>query len=268
VAKRLFTEAVDLIKRGRRDQAKTLLRRLAREHPKSELAPQALVQAAEIEDNLEEADTILAKVVADYPDSKWVDAALYKRGEVNMLLWDYAKALEMFGLYLKRNPDSEREGTIRERMANCRLKLGQAEQALADLERLVREKPEFGRRPETLETLAECHIAQSKSEQALAPLETLVKKHPTYANFSRVFALYGLCLEDQNRFDDAIDAYRKLVEQFPRSAESGLAKDRLADLRRPLTLEEDAGPSTPTMEPKTPKPKPVTGEGGVGFDDL
>ena len=255
-AQRLFDLARGCIKRDRRGQAKTYLRRLARDYPKSDLAPHALVQIAEIEDDLAEADNILTRVIHDYPNTEWAEVAWYKRGEVNMLLWDYATALEMFGQYLKRNPRSNRAGAIRLQTAICQLKLGQAEKALAELEQLSRDLPAVAHQPETLETLAECHVELGRCDHALGPLETLITKHPTYANFSRAFLLYALCLEDRNRFDEAIDTYGQLVQQFPRSPEANLAKLRLADLRRPLTLQAGDDRSTSTsgeaVRPTTP----------------
>jgi len=255
--KKTFALATDLIKRGRRAQAKTLLQRLAREHPKSDLAPQALVQIATIEDNLEEADNILARVILDYPNTEWAEVAWYKRGEVNMLLWDHKTALKMFEQYLERNPRAKQAATIRRQMVVCRLKLGDAQKALTELEQLCRDNPEVATEPETLETLAECHVELGRCDRALDPLQTLMKKYPAYANFARAFMLHALCLEDQNRFSEAMDAYGRLIEQFPRSPEAGLAKLRWADLQRPLTLQEDdlstaiitgaAGPTTSTL---------------------
>ncbi|MCX8038370.1 MAG: tetratricopeptide repeat protein [Candidatus Sumerlaeia bacterium] len=234
---KLFDRAIDYIKRDRRAEAKSLLQRIAREHPKSDLAPHALVQLAEIEDNLADADNILARVIAAYPNTEWAEVAWYKRGEVNMLLWDYAAALKMFEQYLARNPRSSRTGQVRRQIAACRLKLGEAEKALAELTQLIREDPVAAAAPETLETLAECHVQMERTDRALAPLDTLIRKHPTYGNFSRAFFLFALCLEDQNRLDEAIAAYQKLTEQFPRSPEARLAALRLEDLRRPLTLQ-------------------------------
>ncbi|MBM3333897.1 tetratricopeptide repeat protein, partial [Candidatus Sumerlaeota bacterium] len=128
--KKTFALATDLIKRGRRAQAKTLLQRLARDYPKTDIAPQALVQIATIEDSLEEADNILARVILDYPNTEWAEVAWYKRGEINMLLWDYKTALKMFGQYLERNPRARQAATIRRQMVVCRLKLGDAQEAL------------------------------------------------------------------------------------------------------------------------------------------
>ncbi len=234
---KLFDLAIDYIKRDRRAEAKSLLLRIAREHPRSDLAPHALVQLAEIEDNLAEADNILARVIADHPNTEWAEVAWYKRGEVNMLLWDYAAALKMFEQYLTRNPRSSRTGQIRRQIAACRLKLGETEKALAELTQLIREDPITAAAPETLETLAECHVQMDRTDRALAPLDTLIRKHPTYANFTGAYFLFALCLEDQNRLDEAIAAYQKLTEQFPRSPEARLAALRLEDLRRPLTLQ-------------------------------
>lgn len=255
-AQKLFDLAVEYIKRGRRDRAKTYLRRLAREYPRTELAPHALVQLAEIEDNLDQADNILARVILDYPNTEWAEVAWYKRGEVNMLLWDYAVALQMFEQYLKRNPRSSRAPAIRRQMAVCQLKLGQAEKALETLKKLREDYPQAARQPETLETLAECHIVLGHSDRALSPLETVIKKHPTYGNFTRTFLLYALCLEDLNRFDEAKRAYGQLVEQFPRSSEARLAKTRLADLGRPLLDVASADRATSATPKRT---APTTG---------
>jgi TolA-binding protein len=233
-AQKLFDLAVGYIKRDRRAQAKTLLNRIAREYPKTDLAPRALVQIAEIEDDLSQADNILTRVIHDYPNTEWAEVAWYKRGEVNMLLWDYRAALEMFGQYLQRNPRSPRAAAIRRQMAVCRLHLGEAEKALADLEQLRKEKPEVADEPETLETLAECHVELGHTDRALAPLDTLIRKHPAYSNLARTSMLRALCLEDQNRFAEATAAYSRLIEQFPRSPEARLAKLRLGDLDRPL----------------------------------
>jgi TolA-binding protein len=236
-AQKEFDLAVSYIKRGRIAEAKTILNALVHKYPKSDLSPHALIQIAEIEDSLPIADKTLQRVIQEYPKSEWVEVAYYKRGEVNMLSWNYRTALEMFDQYLKRNPTARQTAVIRRQMAACRLKLGEPDKALADLELLCREKPEVANQPETLETLAECQIELGHTDKALDALQTLVKKHPTYPSFSRAFLLFALCLEDQNRFPDAIGAYGNLIEQFPRSPEAGLAKMRLADLRQPLTLQ-------------------------------
>jgi len=256
-AQKDFDLAVIYIKRGRIAEAKTILNTLVRTYPKSDLAPHALVQIAEIEDNLPIADRTLQRVIDEYPKSEWVNVAYYKRGEVSMLSWNYRTALEMFDQYLKRKPADPQAGAIRRQMAACRLKLGEPDKALADLELLCREKPEVAAQPETLETLAECQVELGHTDKALEALQTLVKKHPTYPSFSRVFLLFALCLEDQNRFPDAIGAYGHLIEQFPRSPEAGLANMRLADLRQPLTLQplgvqRFTSATAATVRPTTP----------------
>lgn len=247
-AQRVFDVAVDYIKRGRNDQAKKHLQQIVQDFPQTTLAPNALFQMAEIETDLAEADKTLAQLILNYPKSEWTVPAWYKRGEVNMLLWDYGNALKMFEQYLEKNPRGERAGIVRRQMAICLLNLGEPDKALAELQRLNQEQPDIMREPASLETLAECHVELDNSGRALPILELLAKKHPTYANYTRVFLLYGLVLEDTNQFQSAIDVYSKLVERFPRSTEASIAQARLDDLEKPLTLGGRTTVSTPTLE--------------------
>jgi len=251
-AQKLFDSAAAFIKRDRIDEAKSLLSRLARQYPRTEAAPRALIQMAQIESDLSESDNLLTRVIADYPNSEWAELAWLRRGEVNMLLWDYANALKMFDQFLQRNPRSREAGAVRFQIAVCHLKLNQPDKALQQIQAMAEADPLRARQPDVLETIAECHVELERCDQALAMLEQLARQYPNYANFSRVYLFYGLCLEDQGRFEDAKKAYANLVEQFRASPEAGLARKRLADLRRPLFAPRAADDSAPPTLSETP----------------
>jgi TolA-binding protein len=241
----MLNSASDLLAKQRRAEAEALLNRIAREFPRTEAAPQALVQLAQLEEDLSQADNILSRVIADYPNTEWAETARYRRGEVAMLLSDYPAALKAFEEYLARNPRSTRMGNVRLQMALCYIRLRQPEKALEQIQFLSGEQPLAALDPETLETMAECHIELDRCDLAVPPLEVLTQRYPSHPNINRARLLYGLCLEDAKRFTEAIGEYERLLSQNPKSGESVVARTRLADLNRPLTLQSKRAAAAP-----------------------
>ncbi len=115
----LFQLSLDQLRRGSAGAARTGFEQLIREHPRSDLVPDAwfyLAEAHSMEDNATAADSAYAEVVARFPQSPRASTALYKRALMRESRGDRTGARTMLNQVIERYPRSDEAALARERL--------------------------------------------------------------------------------------------------------------------------------------------------------
>jgi tol-pal system protein YbgF len=115
----LFQLSLDQLRRGSAGAARSGFEQLVREHPNSDLVPDAwfyLAEAHSMEGNTAQADSAYATVVSRYPRSPRASTALYKRALLLEAHGDATAARTLLNQVIERYPRSDEAALARERL--------------------------------------------------------------------------------------------------------------------------------------------------------
>jgi TolA-binding protein len=193
-----------------------------------------------------------AKVLTDYPESKWADDARYLIAMAHLRREDWEKARSGFEDLIANHPKSKLVPDSRLGIGMSLLGLGDHEGARQVLEQTLVDYPKFKRRNEVVLELAENAAERRDYRTAIQGYNQLMESDPdddlrrrvllargtalldvdapdsALADFSALAELQsqperryeaelqmGECLERLGRFDDAVALYSRLARQMP-----------------------------------------------------
>ncbi len=146
----------------------------------------------------EGAEAKFSALIESYPDSSFVEDALYSIAHINYRLSKYDASRKTFASLLDSNPNTAYEDDAQRMIAQSFLIEGNYEQALEGFERL--NTGEY--RPETLYKIAYCLSKLGRHEKALRKYDELVKIYPdshfVTASYFDIGTIYGLLKDYKN----------------------------------------------------------------------
>jgi TolA-binding protein len=214
-----FQEGLVLRDSGRYDAAADLFLRLHREHPAFQKAPQALFQAAEIQDlylgQYSEALLNYLLLERDYPEAAEVEPAIrqvavlykYRLNDCSQAIAIYQRVLDQPG------HDSDQ---LQYEVADCYFRLNNFEQARIEFESLLKNYPESELIEEVQYRIAMTYALESMLPEAVAAYRLVLERWPDspYA----LEASFGLAtvLEEQEKLLEALDILEGLAGIYPK----------------------------------------------------
>ena len=161
---------------------------------------------------------LLPGLPAEAAAPKKVDAATKKLMSANGLFIreQFKSAAEDYAYFLAKYPTHAQATTARYGLAISRYKLAQYDQAIKDID-IVLKDPKFEKRDEALAVLGFCHLSLKAHDKALAVFEQILTKHPTstHAEFAAVSKLQALYL--LGRAEPAAEACKAFAAKYPKS---------------------------------------------------
>jgi len=160
-----------------------------------------------------------AKVIENYPTSKYYDDALYVNGVSNFYLEDYDRAERRFRELLANYPESEYARDARLYLAKAKLKLGDMSEARTLFERLFAESKEKEVKAEAAMALGEYHFENKEYEKSREFFNSIIdslgnkeeKKAALLYNADGYFSRF--------QFRQALDSYLKVLDLDPTTKE-------------------------------------------------
>ncbi len=160
-----------------------------------------------------------AKVIENYPTSKYYDDALYVNGVSNYYLEDYNRAEKRFRELLANFPESEYTRNARLYLAKSKLKLGDMTEARALFERLFAESKEKEVKAEAAMALGEYHFENKEYEKSREFFNSIIdslgnneeKKAALLYNADGYFSRF--------QFRQALDSYLGVLDLDPTTKE-------------------------------------------------
>jgi TolA-binding protein len=116
-----------------------------------------------------------AKVITEYPKSRWVDDAVFLMGMALLRQQEYDKSIRKFEEILTNFPESDYAPQARHQLAVARYRRQDYEAALADVERFLADYPRHELRFETLFLGGDVKGALGEDEAALAYYERVAE---------------------------------------------------------------------------------------------
>jgi len=209
----------------------------------------------------EEAEAKLSELIEGFPDSLFVEDALYSIAYINYRLSKYGEARKTFASLLDSNLSTTYANDAQRMIAQSFLVEQNYEQALKECEKLDAEEW----RPESLYKIAYCCSKLGRHEDALKRYGELVKNYPdshfVTAAYFDMGTIYGLLKDYKNArqnyynaldtmedskiqaeiqyeigrsfyeesdYQNAIESHRKLINIYPESGKVANAKVQLA----------------------------------------
>ena len=201
--------------------AAVALEQLARDLPQDEIAPEALFEAAQLNDEQlgrpEQAQRLYAELLQRYPSSRLVRRAESRLGQLRQGLRTGADVLTRFQHILRTTQENSAE-------------------RIRELATLARERPEFALADQTLYLLASAQLRAGQEAAAAATFSTLETRFPAsewtaYGHKAQADALIakGACTPARTHLT-ALAQRRGLI--WTSAAEEGFAHCRELDRRR------------------------------------
>lgn len=235
-----FQNFLNLVERGRVDEARRGLIKLAVDFPDQKIAPEALYHAARLQrKNAGRRVGLFYRVVKNYPHSIWSVRALVEIGDTRFLQGDFAGAIDAYQAYQVRRGQDHEKPAFRMRLVQCLLSMRQYRQALQELAAIEKSFPNYRMKERILDLKAECYLALGEYVQAIQTLRQLLMQFPNYVYTPKALLALGLSYEEMRQPGAAREVYDQLLAHFPTDQpdaplESRVAKRRLKRMEEPL----------------------------------
>ena len=160
-----------------------------------------------------------AKVLENYPTSKYYDDALYVNGVSSFYLEDYIRAERRFRELLANYPESEFVKDARLYLAKSKLKLGDMAEARTLFERLFAESKEKKVKAEAAMALGEYHFENKEYEKSREFFNSIIDSLGSKEEIKTALLYNADGYFTRFQFRQALDSYLKVLELDPTTNE-------------------------------------------------
>ncbi|WP_169973681.1 tetratricopeptide repeat protein [Tautonia rosea] len=268
-ARASYTVGLGALKQRRLDEAMTVLDEALQRFPETSTAPALLfrsAEAAERSGDLADALTRFERLVATYPEDRWVDDALLQAASLALKLGKNEQAIELARRVRQESNDGplsspalliearatldaqhaekaiplldlllDREDAAPETAQAARYYLGLAYKAAGREEEAIRHLDELAKAPDTpyavdaLYLVGQGHFDAGRYEEAIAALSRFVEARPDGEAADHAMARIALGLSETGQEDRANETIAQLSERFPDSPVVGPTRLRVAE---------------------------------------
>ena len=188
-------------------------------------------------------------LLENHAKSPQAPAALLRLGEQARDAGRYEEAAELFGRAAKDYPKDAAAAEALRASAMARLRAGDAEGALADLEELLARKTDEETEGEAKLQRALVLVELGKSKEAMAALDELVKDRPGASQAAKAQYWRGVLLADAEKWEAAETALRASLAAEADEQTAALARLRMVVvLQRQDRMDEAASQVAPLLE--------------------
>jgi TolA-binding protein len=152
-----------------------------------------------------------AIVLERYPDSEYVDDALFLMGESFYRMGAWTDAAASYGSFVTRFPESDRAPAARLGWARAERRIGDNDAAAAALAPLLEQPSSAVAESEVIYEHALILLATGRREQANETYDRLLAEHPEFARDRELTLEFADAQLEAGEYDDALEAYRALA---------------------------------------------------------
>jgi len=217
---------------GRWNDAATLYAKAA-DRPESPWVDEALYWCALCYEQLghrDKAAATLNRLVRDFPQSRRTGDAQFHLGQLHLLSGDLDAAIAAFQAASDAAQDPERKQRAAAGLAWARYQKARSPEALADLEKLIRDDPRSPLAGQLAGFVGRAYFLAADYEKARDVLALIVANHPQHEQLPEALYFLGAACEKTGREEEAIQHYRRVLEQAQASSYAGPAAAGLVSL--------------------------------------
>ncbi|HET7692530.1 MAG TPA: tetratricopeptide repeat protein [Gemmatimonadota bacterium] len=152
-----------------------------------------------------------AIVLERYPDSEYVDDALFLMGDSFFRMGSWADAAASYERYVIRFPEGEHAAAARLGWARSERRLGDTAAAAAALAPILDQPASGVAESEVIYEHALILLATGRREQARQTYDRLLAEHPEFARDRELTVEFADAQLEAGEYDDALAAYRALA---------------------------------------------------------
>lgn len=156
-----------------------------------------------------------AIVLERYPDSEYVDDALFLLAESLYRVGDWSDAAASYDRYLRRFPDGEQVGAARLGLARAKRRSGDYAAAEASLAPLLGESGRGAAESDIVYEHAMILLGTGQHERALETYRRLLAEHPGFARDRELMLEFADAELAAGQYDSALAAYHALADAVP-----------------------------------------------------
>lgn len=205
-----------------------------RDHPSGSLAAEALFWSADSYYNLErwqQAQTNFERFVDEYPDHRFVGAAVYSLGWCSFKTEQYEQAANYFQLFDREHEPPPRalfpyDVDTRLRLGDSYYALGRYEDAIASYERVTTEATGGDY---AIFQMANSYFRKNQSFDAVSNFRRLPRVFPSSQLREQAQYNIGYIYFQVGNYDQAIEEFHSLINRYPESVWAARAQYQIGD---------------------------------------
>jgi len=184
---------------------------------------------ANFQNNNREAIRQLDMVINNYPNSLYMEDALYQKAQIHMEELNYSQARDVFTQLIRTKPNSPFIPFALEGRAVANYSLKDYDQAIEDYKMILDNYPNSENGETALVGLQESLSLQGRSQEFSTYLSGYRKSNPSNNNLQNVEFSAAKSLVFNQSYRDAIAALENYIRNYPNSAQVPEAKYYLGD---------------------------------------
>ena len=212
-------------KLGKPSDAKAKLAKLLADYPQSKALDQAHYRLGELAYAANEYPAAIAeyKTVAEkFAASPFVPFALYNTGWAQLKSKEFKEGINSFTSLITKFPQHELATDAKLGRAICRRQSGDSGGAIADIDDYLKSNPDQAHQSDARYERGLAQVAANEFAGAATTLDALLKADPKYAAADKVLYELGWALKSQEKHGEAAVAFAKIVADH---ADSPLAAE-------------------------------------------
>lgn len=184
---------------------------------------------ANFQNNNREAIRQLDQVIDNFPNSLYIEDALYQKAQINMEELNYGQARDVFSKLISLKPNSPFIPFALEGRAVANYSLKDYDKAIEDYKMILDSYPNAENGETALVGLQESLSLQGRSEEFSTYLTEYRKSNPTNNNLQNVEFEAAKSLIFNQSYTEAINALQNFIRNYPNSAQLPEARYYLGD---------------------------------------
>ncbi|RMH68722.1 MAG: hypothetical protein D6675_15055 [Gemmatimonadetes bacterium] len=232
--------------------AQAKFERFLADYPNSDKVPGALFMLGKLESNPNRAMSIYQKIVDRYPNSEYADDALFEVAQYHYSVGQYLTAIDQHRRVLETSKDINLLCRSQYWLASAEYATQQYTAALTDYQHVIDQYPNCEKTSWAMLGVARTQMRFGKFDQAELTYRQILQQYTDRGVLAAAFYGIGENAELGGRYDFALQSYERVLTDFPTSHEAALAREKVTQLKKTITV-----PPQSTPPPVTPHPAPV-----------
>jgi TolA-binding protein len=205
---------------GKLAEAQAAVKKMIAEFPQSKLLDRATYRSGEIayaKNDFDGAITQYQQLLEKFPQSPLVPNALYSLGWAQIGKNDFAGAAKTMTMLIDKHANHPLLPRARYARAIARQQLKEFAGGAEDARAFLESKPSATDKADAQYVLGLCEVGQQKWPEATGVFQAIVTENPQYAGLDKVLYELGWALKSQNKEAEAAAAFARLAKDKPDS---------------------------------------------------
>ncbi len=235
----LYNECVKTYNEKNIDKTTQLIEEFISKYPNSQHSDEIYFIKAFLQKSINESIKIYKMIIEKYPKSKWAGRAHFQLGQAYYLQGKYSDSADHYGKILVYFTDDD-EIYWPARYWRCKTLLarGDYNSAIYALESLKNSANKGVSDDVIMVSLGQCYIGTKEFAKAESIYRSLIESMPESEWIPTAYLFLAKSLQSQGKLEEARSYYLKLIGDYSKSMEAKQAREYLANISLPETVQK------------------------------